>query len=288
MAKSKSFFGLRRGSTKTMTYSVLNGAQITKDRVVGGENPRTRNQQTQRSLFANVVKFYKHSRKALFKFAFEDKRITESDYNAFVRHNVGRSLVLSKDAVDAPNFPALGKNWMLTYGTLPSPDVEYNDTAAAWRFDAPSAGETEVTSVAAISQILINDFGLQVGDIVTYVRVSSAETTSVDSRPNYPPLWSITQIRVDPNSEDTRSFAHAVNGKIIMDNGLLPAIVGAAAVIFSRPISGQPLRVSTSYLVNNTGAEELIEGVSGIAYIESALSSWGAGDEAILEGALVQ
>lgn len=33
MAQSKGFFGLRKGSTKSLTFSVLDGKQITKDRV---------------------------------------------------------------------------------------------------------------------------------------------------------------------------------------------------------------------------------------------------------------
>lgn len=50
MAKSASFFGLRRGSTKTLTFSVLDGQQITKDRVTEVKNPRTDMQMQQRCL----------------------------------------------------------------------------------------------------------------------------------------------------------------------------------------------------------------------------------------------
>lgn len=52
MAKSKSFFGLRRGSTKSLTFSVLNGQQVTKDRVYGGKNPRSMAQMVQRMCMA--------------------------------------------------------------------------------------------------------------------------------------------------------------------------------------------------------------------------------------------
>ena len=41
MAVSQGYYGLRRGSTKSHTYSVVGGKQITKDRVEGGKNPRT-------------------------------------------------------------------------------------------------------------------------------------------------------------------------------------------------------------------------------------------------------
>ena len=49
MAKSKSFFGLRTGSTKSLTFSVYRGNQITKDRVTRVANPRTIAQMQQRA-----------------------------------------------------------------------------------------------------------------------------------------------------------------------------------------------------------------------------------------------
>ena len=49
MAKSKSFFGLRTGSTKSLTFSVYRGTQVTKDRVTRVANPRTIAQMQQRS-----------------------------------------------------------------------------------------------------------------------------------------------------------------------------------------------------------------------------------------------
>lgn len=58
MAKSKNFFGLRRGSTKSLTFSVLNGQQVTKDRVYGGKNPRTLAQMNQRMAMATSSAAY--------------------------------------------------------------------------------------------------------------------------------------------------------------------------------------------------------------------------------------
>lgn len=58
MAKSKSFFGLRRGSTKSLTFSVLNGQQVTKDRVYGGKNPRSLAQMVQRMCLATSSAAY--------------------------------------------------------------------------------------------------------------------------------------------------------------------------------------------------------------------------------------
>ena len=49
MARSKSFFGLRTGSTKSLTFQVYRGQQITKDRVTRVANPRTIAQMQQRA-----------------------------------------------------------------------------------------------------------------------------------------------------------------------------------------------------------------------------------------------
>lgn len=49
MAISKSFFGLRTGSTKSLTFQVYRGMQITKDRVSRVSNPRTHAQMAQRA-----------------------------------------------------------------------------------------------------------------------------------------------------------------------------------------------------------------------------------------------
>ena len=55
MAKSKSFFGLRSGSTKSLTFQVYRGQQITKDRVTRISNPRTGSQMVQRALIPIVA-----------------------------------------------------------------------------------------------------------------------------------------------------------------------------------------------------------------------------------------
>ena len=55
MAKSKSFFGLRTGSTKSLTFQVYRGQQITKDRVSRVSNPQSNAQMQQRLLIPMVA-----------------------------------------------------------------------------------------------------------------------------------------------------------------------------------------------------------------------------------------
>ena len=72
MAKSSTYFGLRRGSTKSHTYSVVDGKQITKDRVEGGKDPRTLPQMTQRCLVATIGSAYS-AMKSICDHSFEGK-----------------------------------------------------------------------------------------------------------------------------------------------------------------------------------------------------------------------
>lgn len=57
MAKSTSFFGLRRGSTKSLTFQVLDGKQVTKDRVAVVKNPKTSRQAEQRAKLLPAIRF---------------------------------------------------------------------------------------------------------------------------------------------------------------------------------------------------------------------------------------
>ena len=58
MATSSSFFGMRKGSTKSLTFSVMNGKQVTKDRVSYVRNPKTQAQQIQRIIMNTAMQAY--------------------------------------------------------------------------------------------------------------------------------------------------------------------------------------------------------------------------------------
>lgn len=72
MAKSNSFFGLRRGSTKSHTFSVFNGKQITKDRVDTIKNPRSLEQMVNRMYMKTIGLAYSNM-KQIVDHSFEGK-----------------------------------------------------------------------------------------------------------------------------------------------------------------------------------------------------------------------
>lgn len=87
MAQSKSFFGLRTGSTKTLTFQVLNGKQITKDRVYNVKNPQTLAQMQQRALMATAVTAYSKM-KAICDHSFEGVQVGSKTMGEFIKNNL--------------------------------------------------------------------------------------------------------------------------------------------------------------------------------------------------------
>ncbi len=87
MAQSKSFFGLRKGSTKSLTFSALNGKQITKDRVSEVKNPKTTVQMSQRCCFATVTHAFA-ALKEICNHSFESASGKTMNQAEFVKRNV--------------------------------------------------------------------------------------------------------------------------------------------------------------------------------------------------------
>jgi hypothetical protein len=87
MAKSIGYFGLRRGSTKSHTFSVVGGKQITKDRVEGGKNPRTLGQMRQRCIAATCTQAYS-AMKSICDHSFEGFSAGNDCMNEFKNLNI--------------------------------------------------------------------------------------------------------------------------------------------------------------------------------------------------------
>lgn len=284
-----------------MTFSVLRGQQITKDRVYEVANPRSKAQMTQRATFADVVKFYKHAVQNLFKFAFESKKATESDYNAFVRLNVGKAVVINKEQQDNVNFPAIGDNWQLAEGTLPECGIIKHVSqgpsgmlGTQYALSVPSIKATD-TTIGQLSSALIADYGLQLNDIVTICYVTTT-VMSLNSSPTEAPKWEVLQFRVNPDDvtpmlDYKLGVSGGTSGEVAWNVdaqglSLISLYAEGFSVIFSRVQQGQPLKVSNAFLNNSATADRMIADSKMDFYRSSALTSWGATEEAILQGSL--
>ena len=110
MAKSKSFFGLRTGSTKSLTFQVNRGQQITKDRVYRVSNPRTEGQMTQRALIP-IVAAARSALKGLVDHSFEGVPYGEASLREFSKQNLRAGALsvtsYSPNGVSNPGFADL-------------------------------------------------------------------------------------------------------------------------------------------------------------------------------------
>ena len=268
MAKSKGFFSLRTGSTKAHTFSVLNGQQITKDRVWKVANPRSTMQMLQRLSFAAAVMFYKRATQNFFRFAYEDKKQTESDYNAFMRHNAKRAPVMSDKMLDW-KYPVVAE-WQISAGTLPSIPVDGVGSADG----TISIAIEELTPVSQLatwgkaSQMIIDKYGLQNGDILTTMLVTTeavaqgSVSEAIEDRSYIANVqtkeqigYDIRQIKLDTNSqislEDTNFFNPAptsgTTDKLVFVQYTNPASIGGFGLVVSR-VDGSKTYVSNSIL----------------------------------------
>lgn len=310
MSRGSNFWGTARGKLGNMVISNVKGQQVERKYQPQVENPKTFAQMRQRAVFASAVKFFKHSQQNLFKFAFEDKTQRESDYNAFMRHNVRFFTPTNKVACDNPTLPALGfeLSLQLSFGSLPSPTEMgyFNQTAAdgMFGFNCGKIEESQAPDVffwSDVSRALVENYGLENGDIITFVvirtnmsygRYPAQIVQGIDAEEaSAPAVWALEQKRIDlASNEDVSKF---VIGKQWFCTragieGPTNTMMYFGSVIFSRNIQGRKLMVSTSTLSCSTENQYNSAIPSkGSAEERQALLSWGANPEAVLKGSLL-
>ena len=302
MSKGSLFFGHASGKLGQVVLSTVKGQQIARAWQPKVANPKTSQQQLQRAKFANSVKFFRRAQQNLFKFAFEDKRKNESDYNAFMRHNVVSSAVLDRMMYDNFNYPAFADNWLLSYGSLGEINAD-NDIANKEYVQLLTlplgTGEIANLTIASASQAFVSNYNAVNGDFVTLVGVKSdVRTLTMDTK--YAPEWHIVQFMVDTtntgklveNLKKQDSYAENFFDK----DGEEPANIifsyendGCAwlGIILSR-VTANGVKVSTSYLMPNYVAYQIYEESLALPYRQSALNSWGRSSEPILKGGIAK
>lgn len=302
MSKGSLFFGHASGKLGQVVLSTVKGQQIARAWQPKVANPKTSQQQLQRAKFANSVKFFKRAQQNLFKFAFEDKRKNESDYNAFMRHNVVSSAVLDRMVYDNFNYPAFADNWLLTYGSLGEINAD-NDIAEkefVQLLTLPlGTGEKANLTIASASQALVSNYKAINGDYVTLVGVKSPVKTLTED-PVVAPEWHIMQFVVDTTNtgklveylekqdEDASTF-FSTDGREPANIVFSYSNDGCAwlGIILSR-VTANGVKVSTSNLMPNYYAYEVYKKSLELPYRQSALNSWGRSSEPILKGGIAK
>lgn len=151
MAISKSFFGLRTGSTKSLTFQVYRGMQITKDRVYRVSNPRTDAQMTQRALIP-IVAAARSALKGLVDHSFEGIAYGEQSLKMFSSLNLKAKALFVKsyspNGYSNPGFAnlivsrgSISENFEITDGGKYAAMASYPCTAESMTHKAYKGGD---------------------------------------------------------------------------------------------------------------------------------------------------
>ena len=306
MAKGNMFIGNGSGKVGNLVVATRAGEQITRVYQPRVANPKSYSQMMQRAKFANAVKFYKKAVQNFFKFAFEDKKKAESDYNAFMRHNVMNSTLLVKGNVDDAYFPALGR-WQMSSGSLPNAFSVSKGENAGFVFINDGYTQDAAITIGQLSNILIGQ-GFHTGDIVTFVLITSPVTyldfdlTNLYDSDLRQPEWLIVQFVVD--TYDNRSLSQAnyigsrygglegyegnslfaADGTISWDGDFTNQMAATCCIVTRNTGSG--VMATNTTLFGNTIFDKMLSDAEGTNYENEVLVSWGAREGAILKGSI--
>ena len=280
MAKGNLFLSQGRGKVGSVVFSVNKGQQIARVYNPKPANPRSNNQQAQRSLLANMTKFYKRAVENYFKLSFENKKKTESDFNAFARENINAGAFITKENYENNLWPALG-DWTISNGSLePNFDYEINGEDFILRCESTKTWST----IGDVSADLMRTYpNVQSGDIITIVLVTSnlepAEMTPVTA-----PVWKNKQFRIDTTSTQPITEIGFTNKHGGINFNIYQEGASMGAAILSRQTENG-LKVSKTTPAYNAQWGAVYEMLRGAKAIEDAAVSWGGNPEALLQGA---
>lgn len=301
MAKGNMLLGYSRGSVGDVTFAKVKGQQVARARNRNPHNPRTNKQSLQRAMFTAAIKFYTRGNQKFYKFAFENKRQVESDYNAFMRENVKRAPAISREAFANYDYPVIAP-FIMAKGTLPTLacSIESNSPVVALNVAAPTVLPT---TIGALSDALISSGNYMAGDILTLVVIGSdyAELVPSEIAKGKGELsWVIKQIILDSEStaslEDTLGMQTTnVSGNLVLVQGenedFLSKTYSAFTMVHTRNTSGG-LKASTQELTLTATSTAAYENSFADGYKSAVIASWqaegsvDAAPEAILQGSI--
>ena len=283
MAQSKGFFGLRKGSTKSLTFSVLDGKQITKDRVYDVKNPRTESQMRQRMLMTTIGAAYK-TLKSIADHSFEGyssgmqcmRQFNSRNLNRFKQAAAAKGSVAFNEYKDGDINPM---PFILASGSLPG---------FAFKFDGTSnleiVGEKEGADFTTAEGIYAA-LGVQRNDLITFCTVIGEGATTNGVYSYKAENFNIVRLYCDKSGKVTKpadAFTISTNNdeaSITMSTAANAITIktGAAdfgAVIQSRKNDSGWLRSDAVMIV----AEDVISGVK----TANQLATYPVGTELIL------
>lgn len=307
MAKSDSFFGLRRGSTKTLTFSVLKGKQITKDRVEGGRNPRTPEQMVQRMCMATASAAYAQM-KQIVDHSFEGITYGQTTMSEFIRVNAEALRENYYDTGSAMRDYLFSYNpyrdrLMYAGAYIMSRGTASPINRMGWEVDAVFSGSTQVqdqlefdlykgSAETLTANAIMNYLGIEVGDMATacflferdtdaaaifgFVRVTALQAGDVALTTSN----LSTYFKIESNLPIVSTTAETANVKVIITaEGFADGSNIAKCCIHSKKQNGKWLRSTTSYDMNHYNARPTAD---------DALATYPVGPAYVLNGGAIE
>ena len=228
MAKSKSFFGLRSGSTKSLTFQIYRGEQITKDRVYRVSNPRSEAQMYQRALIP-IVASARSALKGLVDHSFEGVAYGEASLKEFSKQNLRAGALnvtsYSPNGVSNPGFADL----IVSNGSINVPSVTFefkvnetfiitDQTFPAFSFPAVDDGASAdaifkyLETYARTNNVALIAPGTQLSFLTIYQSGSVKVNTGGGTIDAPTSGFALNRIYI-PNGDSDSENAKAINGQ---------------------------------------------------------------------------
>jgi hypothetical protein len=278
MAKSSSFFGLRKGSTKSLTFSILDGQQVTKDRVINVKNPQTVAQASQRYKLASLCNSWRMLA-GICDHSFEGVAYGNKSRQKFMSLNLSGVDVLP---VPKGSNVALPYNIYISKGSLNNPFILGGPAVPVVGL-VDGQGITE----AWVTAMLTAYPSLQRGDQITLYSVAGQSENFTFENVEYPTArFKTARIVLDPSSPVNVGFTYATASKQLTTSDGLTILIESMQIspaldvepisvgsIISRQVNGSWLR-STSI----TKPEDLGEYADAFTddYKDAAIASYAA------------
>lgn len=290
------YVGNARGKLGEGVFYRAKGNTIVRGYNPAPQNRRTVSQQTQRAVFSSAVKFYSRGVQNLFQFAFENKKTTESDYNAFMRYNSQMGMYFGPEQNQNDFYPAIGE-WVLSRGSLGNiRTLMVDDSKIVARLYSNWQSSQEPTTWGQVSELLVG-LGFAQGDFLTWLGINTNDLPSSEGEPIEDaidePIWTIKQVQIDVSSsadpEDLGVFVTFTPSQLdlSMDVGLDDGTICGGSIVWSRVVNGS-VRVSNSQLQLNALGKLALQYGRSDTWLAIVMEAWNTEQIAILQGSLSQ
>ena len=276
MGKINSIF-LRKSKGKLAGTTIYTTGGVTIQREIATEvkNPRTRAQMKHRVKLANLVNMYQVL-KPFFKYAFENKKPLQSDYNAFVSKNLTASEVYLTKQEAAANV-VIPAPYRISEGTLGiNATLGIDETMLLGLVCADDYSISENTTIASFSQHIINhNPGVVDGMQLSLVVLS---TTLDHSRC----IVLLNEILIDSTNTSEKVYDYmpdlTVEDSRLCFDIAIEGPASAGAFVLSHTVAGKT-KVSTENLFAIGDWEDWTTD----AHLYDAINSYGESTEAFLD-----